>query len=100
MVVVATRRLTAVMAVLAAILVAAGCAPRFRSAFEPNLYTVRQGDTLYAIAWRYQIDYQDLLRWNDIDDPNNIHPGQRIQDQPQPVGKPIRQHRHASSHEC
>lgn len=77
MVVVATRRLTTAL-VLAAALAAVGCAPQFRGAFEPGVYTVRPGDTLYAIAWRYQIDYQDLLRWNDIDDPNSIHPGQRI----------------------
>lgn len=70
--------MTTVVLVLAAVLVAGGCAPRFRSAFEPNVYTVRHGDTLYAIAWRYQIDYHDLLRWNEIEDPNNIQPGQRI----------------------
>lgn len=48
------------------------------AAFDPNVYVVRAGDTLYSIAWRYRIDYQDLLRWNDLDDPDSIRPGQRI----------------------
>lgn len=48
------------------------------AAFDPNVYVVRTGDTLYSIAWRYRIDYQDLLRWNDLDNPDNIRPGQRI----------------------
>jgi len=25
----------------------------------PGTYTVRQGDTLYSIAWRYGLDYHD-----------------------------------------
>lgn len=66
------------MAVLSAVLVIGGCATGIGSAFNPDVYTVRSGDTLYSIAWRYRIDYQDLLRWNDIDNPDNIMPGQRI----------------------
>lgn len=76
MVVVAQRGLIA--AVLAAALLAGGCATRLGAAFEPDVYVVRPGDTLYSIAWRYQIDYEDLLRWNEVDDPDNIHPGDRI----------------------
>lgn len=66
------------MAVLSAVLVIGGCATGIGGAFDPNVYTVRSGDTLYSIAWRYRIDYQDLLRWNDIDNPDSIMPGQRI----------------------
>lgn len=77
-VVVAQRGLTAAAVLLAAALLVAGCATPIGTAFDPNVYRVRAGDTLYSIAWRYQIDYQDLLRWNDIDDPDNIHPGDRI----------------------
>lgn len=77
MAVVVQRRLTAA-AILAAVLLVGGCATDIGGAFEPNVYTVRPGDTLYSIAWRYRIDYQDLLRWNDIDEPDSIRPGQRI----------------------
>jgi len=64
---------------LLAALTAGGCASSgIGEAFNPNVYTVRPGDTLYSIAWRYQIDYQDLRRWNDLPDPDVIMPGQKI----------------------
>jgi lipoprotein NlpD len=79
MVVVAQRGLRAATVLLVAtMLFASGCASGLGDAFDPNVYTVRPGDTLYSIAWRYQIDYQDLRRWNDLRDPDNIVPGQRI----------------------
>ncbi|HUO82108.1 MAG TPA: peptidoglycan DD-metalloendopeptidase family protein [Gammaproteobacteria bacterium] len=46
--------------------------------WEPETYTVRAGDSLYAIAWRYRLDYRDLSRWNGIDNPDLIYPGQRL----------------------
>ena len=79
MVVVAKRILKAAVLGLAIVLGATGCATGFDgSTFDPNIYVVRPGDTLYAIAWRYQIDYQDLVRWNSLRNPDEIHPGQRI----------------------
>jgi len=42
---------------------------------RPNTYTVRRGDSLYAIAWRYQLDYRDLAATNNIRDPYTIYPG-------------------------
>ena len=39
-------------------------------------YTVKRGDTLYAIAWRHKLDWQDLARWNGIGRDYVIHPGQ------------------------
>lgn len=39
-------------------------------------YTVKRGDTLYAIAWRHKLDWQDLARWNRIRRDYVIHPGQ------------------------
>jgi lipoprotein NlpD len=44
-----------------------GCAasvPRAPSA--PETYVVRAQDTLYSIAWRHDLDYRDLARWNSI----------------------------------
>ncbi len=32
----------------------------------PERYTVRPHDTLYSIAWRHDIDFRDLARWNGI----------------------------------
>jgi len=32
----------------------------------PQTYVVRAHDTLYGIAWRHDLDYRDLARWNDI----------------------------------
>jgi lipoprotein NlpD len=39
-------------------------------------YTVKRGDTLYAIAWRHKLDWQDLARWNGIRRDYVIYPGQ------------------------
>ena len=32
-----------------------------------GLYTVKPGDTLYSIAWKFGLDYRDLSRTNNID---------------------------------
>ena len=44
----------------------------------PEQYQVKRGDTLSSIAWRFQLDYQTLARWNRISSPYTIHPGQRL----------------------
>ena len=41
-------------------------------------YMVKRSDTLYSIAWRYGLDYNELARWNGIDVNEPIHPGQRL----------------------
>ena len=41
-------------------------------------YTVKPSDTLYSIAWRYGLDYQQLADWNQIGVNSPIHPGQRL----------------------
>ena len=41
-------------------------------------YTVKKSDTLYSIAWRYGLDYQQLAHWNQIGQDFIIHPGQRL----------------------
>ncbi len=41
-------------------------------------YSVRTGDTLYAIAFHYGMDPQELARWNGIAGPYVIHPGQKL----------------------
>jgi lipoprotein NlpD len=41
-----------------------GCASR--GPYEPATYVVRPEDTLYSIAWRHNLDYRDLAKWNGI----------------------------------
>jgi lipoprotein NlpD len=43
---------------------------------RPATYIVKRGDTLYAIAWRHKLDWQDIARWNDIRRDYVIRPGQ------------------------
>ncbi|HEX7027622.1 MAG TPA: peptidoglycan DD-metalloendopeptidase family protein, partial [Gammaproteobacteria bacterium] len=46
--------------------------------WNSQLYRVDKNDTLYAIAWRYGLDYRELARWNSIAAPYIIHPGQEL----------------------
>jgi lipoprotein NlpD len=41
-------------------------------------HVVREGETLYSIAWRYGWDFRELARANDIGSPYTIYPGQKI----------------------
>ena len=40
-----------------------------------SIYIVETGDTLSQIADKHNASIQELIRWNDISDPNLIHPG-------------------------
>jgi lipoprotein NlpD len=42
----------------------------------PEGYVVRPGDTLYSIAWRHDVDFRDLARWNNIGADFRISVGQ------------------------
>jgi lipoprotein NlpD len=44
--------------------------------YTPETYVVRAQDTLYAIAWRHDLDYHDLARWNNIGSDYRITVGQ------------------------
>ena len=52
--------------------------PTQTRAVRPASYRVRSGDTLYAIAWRYGINYASIARWNGIRYPYTIYPGQKL----------------------
>ncbi len=41
-------------------------------------YLVKPSDTLYSIAWRYDIDVKHLVAWNDLSSPFVIKPGQYL----------------------
>ncbi len=46
--------------------------------WNPDDYTVKSGDTLYSIAWRYEIDTDDFAAWNGLSTSTFIKPGQRL----------------------
>jgi lipoprotein NlpD len=54
----------------------AGCADIPREAADS--YVVKPQDTLYSIAWRHGLDYQDLARWNRIGPDYRINVGQTL----------------------
>lgn len=58
--------------------------PVQRSAVVPTVYSVRSGDTLYSIAFRYRLDWRELASWNRIDPPYLIRPGQTLRLMPPP----------------
>lgn len=49
-----------------------------RERSQASHYTVEQGDTLYGIAWRHDMDYRDLARLNQIAPPYRIQTGQQL----------------------
>ena len=44
----------------------------------PKSHRVGKGESLYAIAWIYNLDYQDIAAWNTIAEPYTIYPGQQL----------------------
>ena len=44
----------------------------------PAVHVVASGDKLLTIAWRYGIDVRDLVRWNQISNPDLIVVGQNL----------------------
>ncbi|MCP3673462.1 MAG: peptidoglycan DD-metalloendopeptidase family protein [Gammaproteobacteria bacterium] len=69
------------------------CGPKHRSAPVRNLsiepvnqklwkvgrYKVRKNDTLYSIAFKFDLDFQQLVRINQISKPYKIYPGDELQ---------------------
>lgn len=54
----------------------AGCATERSEHSE--FYTVRPEDTLYSIAWRHNLDYRELARWNRLGPDFRIIVGQHL----------------------
>lgn len=44
----------------------------------PAVVVVAPQDTLYSIAWRYDLDYRDLARWNNLGTDYRISVGQKL----------------------
>lgn len=74
--------------ILTTLLLLAGCASNHYRAPVDSLeqppsqkitfHTVARGDTLYSIAWRYNLDVRTLARANALPENYVIYPGQRI----------------------
>ena len=63
--------------VAATMLAMAGCGSHPQRGTRAS-YTVRAGDTLYAIAWRHGLDYHEVARANGIGSDYRIQVGQRL----------------------
>jgi lipoprotein NlpD len=46
------------------------------NAGKPGYYTVKQGDTLIRIGLDQGQNWRDIVKWNNLDNPNNIEVGQ------------------------
>ncbi|QJR80414.1 peptidoglycan DD-metalloendopeptidase family protein [Alteromonas pelagimontana] len=46
--------------------------------YSGDTYTVKSGDTLFAIAWYTGNDYRDIARYNNLRAPYSIYPGQTL----------------------
>lgn len=49
---------------------------------RPARHSVERGESLYSIAWKYGLDYQQLARWNGIGPPYTIYVDQRLRLRP------------------
>ncbi len=66
------------------------------SAIAPATYTVRAGDSLYSIAFRYGLDWQEVAAWNGIPSPYVIRQGDELRLR-RPVGRRVAVTRDARS---
>jgi lipoprotein NlpD len=72
------RLVVIVLAVFMAMALAA-CGPPVRwDKSQPDSHIVRQGETLFSIAFRYGKDPADVARWNKLGNGSLIYPGQVI----------------------
>ncbi len=51
---------------------------KFGAEKAPTVYTVKRGDTLQSIAWRFGLDANTIQRKNGISNPNKIFAGQKL----------------------
>jgi len=66
--------------VLACVLITLyGCSNKY---WDPSDYPVSSGETIYSIAWKYELDPFELAKWNGLSSPYRIYPGQRLKTKP------------------
>lgn len=61
--------------------------------WNPDDYTVKSGDTVYSIAWRYELDPEEFADWNNLGATKLIKPGQRLHTRRPANYKPAKQWR-------
>ena len=77
------------LVMLLVVVILAGCAgwnpseeeSAGRSSYQTTTdghYRVKQGDSLHAIAFSFNMDWRDIARWNDIRSPYTIYPDQEL----------------------
>jgi len=71
----AIPRLLTLLGLIASLLLA-GCSGALR--WSEETYTVQEGDTLYSIAFKNDLDYRELAQWNDIGENYLIFPGDKL----------------------
>lgn len=49
-----------------------------------NRYVVRPGDTLYSVAFSNDLDFHDVARWNHLQPPYTVYPGETLRLTPPP----------------
>lgn len=77
-----------VVKILAALMLVSSCSsPGYQAPLEDlqqppsqkiTTHTVARGETLYSIAWRYNLDVKKLAAVNKLDQRSTIYPGQRL----------------------
>ena len=92
------RRLSVILLISCCLVIISACAPHRPAIVEDRsakpkptqitrnhpqkarstIIQVKPGDTLYALGFKYNMDYKLLARYNDIDAPYTIFPGQKI----------------------
>lgn len=89
-------KLTGIVCVAVWLLVTmTGCGTALR--WSPDTHVVRPGETLYAIAFDYGLDYRDLAAWNRLGDGSLIYAGKRLRLTGPPVDRRSSSRRPASS---
>ena len=59
--------------------------PGAENAGKPGYYTVRPGDTVVRIGLDFGQNWRDIVRWNNLSNPNTIEVGQVLRVQPPPT---------------
>lgn len=55
---------------------------------KPDTYSVQAQDTLYSIAWRHNLDFRDLAKWNNLNPDFHIIVGQLLKLSPGMTARP------------
>ena len=68
------------ISIVALILLLSACASTTPN--KKNFHVVREGETLYAISWRYGYDLKEVARWNGFKPPYTLSVGQLVRISP------------------